>query len=113
MLEVEVEQVGGGRNLVELAEHGHDLAAVKGGVIDDVEEDFPAGAGEGSAVEAGGDEVRFEVRGGFDVGAEAGDDGGPSFFESDKGGAGFGVGEGDLLTGESGEPSSISVVDML
>ena len=52
MLEVEVEEVGGGRDVVELAEHGHDLAAVERGVVDDVEEDFPAGAGEGGTISA-------------------------------------------------------------
>ena len=83
------------------------------GVVDDVEEDFPAGAGEGGAVEAGGGEVGFEVGGGSDVGAEAGEDAGPVFFEVVEGGAGVGVGEGDGLAGEAGEPSSISVVDVL
>ena len=113
MLQVEVEEVGGRRDLSELAEHGHDLAAMEGGMVDDMEDDFPTGASEGGAVEAGGGEVGFEVGGGGDVGSEGGDDGGPSFFEIVEGGAGVGVGEGNGLSGEPSEPSSIGVVDVL
>jgi hypothetical protein len=112
-LEIEVEQVGGGRDVTELAKHGHDLAAVKGGVVDDVEENLPPGDGEGVTVEAAGGEFAVEVGFGGGVGFETVEDGGPVLFELIERGSGGGIGEVDLAAFETAEPSSICVVDML
>lgn len=113
MLEIEVEQVGGGRDVTELAKHGHDLAAVEGGVVDDVEENLPPGEGEGIPVKAAGGEFAVEVGFGSGVGFETVEDGGPVLFELIERGSGSGIGKVDLAAFETAEPGSIGVVDML
>ena len=59
------EDVVGGGLLAELAEHAHDLAAMEGGVIDDMEQELPAGDGPVDGVEFQG-EVGF--REGLNIG---------------------------------------------
>ena len=59
------EDVVGGGLLAELAEHAHDLAAMEGGVIHDMEQEFPAGDGPVGGVE-------FEGEVGFGEGGNVG-----------------------------------------
>ena len=113
------EDVVGGGLLAELAEHAHDLAAMEGGVIDDMEQEFPAGDGPVDGVEFEG-EVGFGEGG--NVGVQALPYFGPALLQVGQvglrwsGRVDFWVGEfgerDERTLAELAEPEVLRIVDM-
>ena len=113
------EDVVGGGLFAELAEHAHDLAAVEGGVIDDVELELPAEDGPVDGVEVEG-EVGFGEGG--NVGVQTLPDFGPALLQMAQVGLRW-SGRVEFWVGEFGErdqrtlaeltePEVLRIVDM-